>query len=161
MIPNADATESIEPTDHTLDHPSYPSEAASMILSATSDDRLDALCSQGVTGRLAVVSAICEEDIRMTAWPASLARGEGEAGHCRQAVEFKWHVLRSASDHECVPEDFDHRAVRNLRSAALRPHGLLYTRQSLQLRKERVRHRAPAILAPSMDHEDNEVAVRK
>lgn len=86
---------------------------------------------------------------------------ERELSDAAGSVEFKWHVLRSASDHECVPEDFDHRAVRNLRSAALRPHGLLYTRQSLQLRKERVRHRAPAILAPSMDHEDNEVAVRK
>ena len=38
-----------------------------MILFATCDDRFDALCKRGIAGRLAVVSSIFEEDIRMTA----------------------------------------------------------------------------------------------
>jgi hypothetical protein len=97
---NADAMGSFEPTDRTPDHPSYPSEAASVILSATSDDRLDALCTQGVTGRLAVVSAICEEDIWMTARPASLARGAREVGDCGQDLSMVAGVRRCGVDDE-------------------------------------------------------------
>ena len=54
---------STESCNRGVDDPSNLIEAASVILSATIDDRLDALCTQGVAGRFAVVSVICEEDI--------------------------------------------------------------------------------------------------
>ena len=57
-----------------------------MILSATSDDRLDAPCTQGAPSRLAVVSAIHDKDIRMTARSAALARNAGHIGDCRQCL---------------------------------------------------------------------------
>ena len=57
-----------------------------MILSATSDDRLDTLCTQGAPSRLAVVSAIHDKDIRMTARSAALARNAGHIGDCRQCL---------------------------------------------------------------------------
>ena len=52
----------------------------SLILSATSDDRLTALRTPGVAGRFAVVPAIREEIVRVTAMPASLARDAWKVG---------------------------------------------------------------------------------
>jgi len=66
VVSDSNATESY---DRSVDGPSNLNEAASVILFATSDVRLDALCTQGVVGRLAVVSAICEDNIRMTPRP--------------------------------------------------------------------------------------------
>jgi len=229
------STESFELTDRTLNHPSKLIEAVPVILSATSDDRLDALCMQGVAGRLAAVSAICEEDIRMTVQPASLTRNTWGVGDCLQdlsaiagirqrgvddkrhavsvhdesvlcpqfpgvnkawasgiaaaecadqdavddrqlgfkdagllelcgkvnveivpdpsfvpssksavsgaarTAEFEWHVLLTASGHKYVPENLDHREVRNQRLATFRPDGLLRRQQGLQLRDEGIR----------------------
>jgi len=78
------STESFDLTDRTLNRPWNSLEAVPVILSATSDDRLDALCTQGMAGRFAVVSEICDEDIRMTARPRSLARNGGGVGDCLQ-----------------------------------------------------------------------------
>ena len=75
---------STESCNRGVDDPSNLIEAASVILSETSDDRLDALCTQGVAGGFAVVSAIWYEDIRMTERPASLARNGGGVGDCLQ-----------------------------------------------------------------------------
>ncbi len=55
-----------------------------MIVSATGNDRLDDLCTQGVAGRFAVVPAIFVEDIRVTTRPASPANDSQETGDCRQ-----------------------------------------------------------------------------
>ena len=226
-----------------------------MILSATSDDWLNALCTQGVASRLAVVSAIREEDIRMAALPASFAWHSGEIGDSREylpvitgirrrgvddkrhavsvddesvlraqfpavnrawtsgvtatesadhdafddgqlgfkdacppeqrqevhveivphpgfvpspkssvsgtarAPKFTWHVFPLAACHQHVPEDLDHGTVRNAWSTALSAYRLLRGKQALQLREERSGIRAPAILAPSMEHEDHEEGV--
>lgn len=51
-----------------------------MILSATSDDRLDALCTQGIAGRFAFASVICEEDLRITVRHAPLAKAARKVG---------------------------------------------------------------------------------
>jgi len=246
VVSNADATESFEPTDRALDHPSYPSKAASVILSPTSDDRLDALCTQGISSGLAVVSTIREQDVRVAAWPTSLPGDAREVGDCwkdlsvvagirrrgvddercsvpdndegvlraqlpavnrawasgiattecanRHAIdacqlgfkdagppeqrekkhmevvphagfvpssktavsgaartaEFEWHVFPTAPSHQHVLQDFDHRAVRHSRPAAFRPHGLFRRQQSLQLRKERIRH--PSTCHPGSLH---------
>jgi len=58
----------------------YPSEAAFVILSATSDYLIDALCARGVTGRHAFVSTIRGKDIRIAARSASLAWNARELG---------------------------------------------------------------------------------
>ena len=78
------STEFFDLTHRTLNHPSNPSEAVPVILSATSDDRRDALCKQGVAGRFAVVSAICDEDIQITARPTSVARNTWGVIYCLQ-----------------------------------------------------------------------------
>jgi hypothetical protein len=78
-----DAAEASEQTDRSLDHPSCSSEADTVIHSATSDDRFDALCAQGVAGRLAVAATICESNIRMAAWPAAIAKNVWEVVDCR------------------------------------------------------------------------------
>ena len=54
-----------------------------MILSATSGERLDGLCMQGVAYLFAVASEICEAGIRMTARPASLSRNAWDVGDRR------------------------------------------------------------------------------
>jgi hypothetical protein len=228
-----------------------------VILSSTSDDRLDALGTQGVPGCVAVVSAIREEDIRMATWPASLAGHSGEVGDSREylpvvagirwsgvdherhavsvhdesvlraqfsaingawasrfaaaegtdhdavddrqfgledsrppeqceevhvkivphpgfvpspqtsvssaarAAEFEWNVFPPATGYQHVPEDFDHGTVRNAWSTALSAHRLLWGKQALKLREERIRHPStchPGSLHGSRDHEG---AVRK
>lgn len=53
------------------------------MLSATSDDRLSALRTRGVSGRFAVVPAIREELDRVTAMSASLAGHAWEVGDYR------------------------------------------------------------------------------
>lgn len=84
-----------------------------MILSATSDERLDALCMQGVGCCLAAVPAIREEDIRMTARPASLVRDAGEVGDCRQdpSVIAGLHGRGLDDERDAVPVH-DERALR-------------------------------------------------
>jgi hypothetical protein len=84
VVADSDAAEGLGPTDRSLDDPSHSPEAASVILSATNDDGLDALCTQGVASRLTVVSAIREEDIRTPVWPASLAGHSEEIGDNRK-----------------------------------------------------------------------------
>jgi hypothetical protein len=84
VVADSDAAEALEPTDRSLDDPSDSPETASVILSPTSNDWLDALCPQGVPSRLAVVSAIRKEDIRMTAWPAALSGHSGKVGDSRE-----------------------------------------------------------------------------
>ena len=69
-----------------------------MILSATSDNRLNALCTKGFACRLAVVSTIRKVDIRMTAWPASLARDAGEVSDCKQYLSVVAGIRRSGVD---------------------------------------------------------------
>jgi acetyl esterase/lipase len=64
------------------DPPSYPSKASSVSLSPTSDDRLDALCTQGILSGLTVVSTIREEDVRVAARPTSLPGDAREVGDC-------------------------------------------------------------------------------
>jgi len=54
-----------------------------MTLSATSDDRLDALCTQGVAGRFAVVSEICETDTRVALRPAAITKNTWGVSDCR------------------------------------------------------------------------------
>jgi len=221
------STESFELTDRTLDHPSNPSEANPVTLSATSDDRLDDLCMQGVSSGLAVVSTIREEDVRVAARPTSLPGDAREVGDCwkdlsviagirrrgvdderysvpvndegvlrtqfpavdrawtsgiastecadqhaiddcqlsfkdagppeqrekvrveviqhagfvpfsktavsgaARTAEFEWHAFPTAPGHKPVSQDFDHRAVRQARPAAFRPHGLFCRQQSL------------------------------
>jgi len=84
VVLDADTTDSFEPTDGALDNPSYLPEAASVILSAASDNRLDALYTQGFPSRLTVVSAIREENIWMAARSASPARNSREIGDRRE-----------------------------------------------------------------------------
>ena len=71
-----------------------------MILSATSGERLDVLCTQAMAGLFAVSSVIWEEDIRMTARPASLAKNAWDGGDCRQDLSVIAGVRRSGADDE-------------------------------------------------------------
>jgi hypothetical protein len=92
------STESFELNDRTLNHLSNPSEAVPVILSATSDDQLDALCTQGVAGRFAVVSAIREQDIRMAVRPQLMT--EARIKTCNRLIAiFVSSLLRT---HYCV-----------------------------------------------------------
>jgi len=55
-----------------------------VILSATSGERLDGLCMQGVAYRFAVESAVREEDIRRAPWFATLPGHFGKASDSRK-----------------------------------------------------------------------------
>ena len=80
------------------DDPSNLIEAASVILSATSDDRLDALGTQDVAGRFAVVSEICDEDIRMTARQQLMTDARIKTRNRLIALRrrFRWQALSNA-----------------------------------------------------------------
>ena len=100
VVTDPDAAEALDPTDRSLHDPSYSPETASVILSPTSDDWLDALCTQGVPSRLAVVSAICEENIRMAAWPATLPGRSGKVGDCGEYLSVITGIRRCGVDDE-------------------------------------------------------------
>jgi hypothetical protein len=100
VVADSDAAEALEPTDRSLDDPSYSPEAAPVILSPTSNDWLDALSTQGVPSRLAVASAIREEDIRIAPWPATLPGYSGNFGDSRENLPMIAGVRRCRVDDE-------------------------------------------------------------
>jgi hypothetical protein len=70
FVSGANATESCV---RSVEDPSSLNEAASAMLSATSDDRLNALSTEGIAGRVAVVLASRDEDIQMAVQPTAIA----------------------------------------------------------------------------------------
>lgn len=77
-----------------LDDLSHLQDDASVIPSTTRIDRLYTLCTQGVPRCLALVSTVCEEGIRIAAWPDSLSLDSGVIGEdvecLRMANGIRW-----------------------------------------------------------------------
>ena len=97
---NLKPTQSLEPTDRTLDHPSNPSKAAAVIGASSSNDRLDAQQAKVLSDRLTVIAPICIDDVGLLSRPSWLAANLREVFDRREYLFVVAGVRRGGVDHE-------------------------------------------------------------